>query len=1487
MTTLPDLHKLLDVIEEEEAKILNWGDTGGIFTEDEIIQYIENILPSEDPDDVLDDLVSHAMLLPVSEGTSRIHGYRSRMGESVHLFRNLRQWFHGKTIEQTSTLVSDFRFLRRSRQYPKRDQSLLNLIERFSSSNDLPKNLQSTIEILVGEYTLSGFQVRATERILSAIPKHKKRTRYSSATIICAGTGSGKTLAFYLPGLSSLAHEVLTSPEPRVRVLAIYPRKELLKDQFNEAWEQCRKLDDMIQASSGRKLRIGAMFSDTKESAKYALKNNETHLKFSLLKCATPGCEGEMRWQKNNIDKGLEILQCSLCAHSVSGDEVALTRQSMTNNPPDILFTTTEMLNIQMGNPSRKKLFGIGTKEPIPLILLDEVHTYSGTQGAQTAFLLRRWMKLSKSAPHFVGLSATLADAENYFSRLTGTNSIRVRLVEPLHDELTEEGSEYLLALRGDPVSQKALLSTTIQTAMLTRRIQDNRRNKKSHGTWGSKTFVFTDDLDISNRLLTQLADAEGWRQDRGQLVPNHERPPLALLRNPASGSASKEKLAQYGQDWSSVKQIGFGLNQDDRAMVSRTTSQDAGVDAQSDIVVATASLEVGFNDPEVGAVIQHKSPRDYASYLQRKGRAGRQRNMRPWMIIVLSEFGRDRTTYQHYERLLDPEIKLQSLPIDNSHIQKMQAAMATLDWLSTRVHGFNPWSDLNKPKKNYGNKNDKLIQVINDVLEGGSKQEELANYLTQALVINEEALNQLLWKPPRSILMEFLPTLVRRLETKWGQWSFETDMLVEWAEVNQQWGSPVPEFIPDNLFSDLNLPTLHISLQRGANVTWEGMRFFQGLREFAPGRISKRFSVQQGQLSDLLLPDEIVLNKDLDNTSVNYEVCEAFGDAKTVIDRLPSSSGKEDIIIYQPHQILTKSSNNYFQLADTSNSILNWKSIFKSSIGAESLVLPKGCLWSNNFQSITFYTHRSLTQLEVIRYNTGSNAELKFRNGQKIKAFFNWKDGGQPSGIGARLWVDASKMEFKIPFDHLINWLQDESLLRVLRSSYLQDQLRKQGIFEGNKFKSDWVYECFIASLSIEVVNRKCGISIALNNICNGMAVVSLDKIPEILFQQDIDTENEELQTQRDQVLQRELKELLGSEDLLLVLNNLGSILTESLIDKPEFLIWCRNIIGNTLAAAVQQSVCTLFPDVDDKELIVDPEYQDDILTIWLCEQDSGGIGIITQLQDSYAEDPLRILNILSQTIQASDYEQLDCDLRELLTCSESNERISHALKGVRNSENYHQRVTANYNLKHVLTEYGFQFTHSFSSVLYSRILRDGSNPDKDQHLLNYLVLWDEIEEQVGFELPINIIALVISVKEDPQTTSVNIFNKACRIQSLLWPRGNTVRQAVLSYYNQFQIDNNRTERLLVEPLCTDTTKVITIEESDWLIKIHEILAKEGKIDLLVPRENNNEIASIIAIIYVTPIDTHGLLFYPRVSLVKRKLNKTMLRIELAEAIQ
>ena len=91
---------------------------------------------------------------------------------------------------------------------------------------------------------------------------------------------------------------------------------------------------------------------------------------------------------------------------------------------------------------------------------------------------------------------------------------------------MIQSGAEYLVALRGDPVSRTSLLSTTIQGGMLVSRILDSPDTKRSGGLFGSKVFLFTDDLDVTNRLYFDLLDAEGLNSWGG---PDPRRPEGSL----------------------------------------------------------------------------------------------------------------------------------------------------------------------------------------------------------------------------------------------------------------------------------------------------------------------------------------------------------------------------------------------------------------------------------------------------------------------------------------------------------------------------------------------------------------------------------------------------------------------------------------------------------------------------------------------------------------------------------------------------------------------------------------------------------------------------------------------------------------------------------------------------------------------------------------------------------------------------------------------
>lgn len=726
------LHRVLDALEEQENALLVWGDTGG-FNLEELLEIIARIAPDDDSEEVLEGLLDTGMLIQAPHISGR-PVWRTRMGETVHLLRNLRQWMPNKSLEESKTLVSDYRFIRRPRSYPQRVAEPEALIADWKMRLKLSPSMCEIMRQALASakpFRLAKFQARATERIIQHWRMHQGNSKTASATIVCAGTGSGKTLSFYLPALTSLADEICRNSARKVRILAIYPRTELLKDQFAETFAQCRKLDGYMQANAGRKIRIAAFFGDTPVKAEWSKKDvkGKSGLPFGLMKCQQPQskdpqqqCGGVLEWRRDDIFSLHEVLTCTQCQHQLDDSEILLTRntQQTKGNGPDILFTTTEMLNLQMNSGWSNHLFGVGEGQGPTLVLLDEVHTYSGTTGAQTALLLRRWMQRTDCLPHFVGLSATLADAQHFFANLVGAPEEEVALIEPEPDDMIEEGAEYLLALRGDPVSETALLSTTIQATMLMSRMLDCDADK-SRGTWGTKTFIFTDTLDGNNRLYHDLSDAEGWETT---IPPRIDHAPLAALRNPYDFRSDERSKIELGQNWKAAMDIGHDLSQN--KVISRTSSQDAGVNAQADVVVATSSLEVGYNDPLVGAVLQHKAPNDVASYLQRKGRAGRPRGMRPWMLVVLSEFGRDRVAFQRYEGLMNPEIKRQGLPLGNQHVQKMQAAMATLDWISKTGSFKDVCGMLRKPERDsqkFKRYYTPLITLIEEVLKGAESR--------------------------------------------------------------------------------------------------------------------------------------------------------------------------------------------------------------------------------------------------------------------------------------------------------------------------------------------------------------------------------------------------------------------------------------------------------------------------------------------------------------------------------------------------------------------------------------------------------------------------------------------------------------------------------------------------------------------------------------------------------------------------------------------
>jgi ATP-dependent helicase YprA (DUF1998 family) len=76
-----------------------------------------------------------------------------------------------------------------------------------------------------------------------------------------------------------------------------------------------------------------------------------------------------------------------------TGQEDDETRNQIITQPPDILLTNYVMLELILTRPREQKL--IASAKDLQFLVLDELHTYRGRQGADVSVLLRRARRLA------------------------------------------------------------------------------------------------------------------------------------------------------------------------------------------------------------------------------------------------------------------------------------------------------------------------------------------------------------------------------------------------------------------------------------------------------------------------------------------------------------------------------------------------------------------------------------------------------------------------------------------------------------------------------------------------------------------------------------------------------------------------------------------------------------------------------------------------------------------------------------------------------------------------------------------------------------------------------------------------------------------------------------------------------------------------------------------------------------------------------------
>ena len=186
------------------------------------------------------------------------------------------------------------------------------------------------------------------------------RSESGRSTIIATGTGSGKTECFLYPVLDYCRRE---AGRPGIKAILIYPMNALATDQAGRIAETIHR---------------------------------------------TPGLRGR-------VTAGLFIGEDSKGAPRATGmglAQVIADRETLLDQPPDILLTNYKMLDYLLIRPSDQRLWRRNEPGALRYLVVDELHTFDGAQGTDLACLIRRLrVRLgAKDDLICVGTSATLGE---------------------------------------------------------------------------------------------------------------------------------------------------------------------------------------------------------------------------------------------------------------------------------------------------------------------------------------------------------------------------------------------------------------------------------------------------------------------------------------------------------------------------------------------------------------------------------------------------------------------------------------------------------------------------------------------------------------------------------------------------------------------------------------------------------------------------------------------------------------------------------------------------------------------------------------------------------------------------------------------------------------------------------------------------------------------------------------------------------------------
>jgi Lhr-like helicase len=267
--------------------------------------------------------------------------------------------------------------------------------------------------------------------------------------VVTTGTGSGKSLCFFIPIIDAAIRARAKGEPARTRAIIIYPMNALANSQREE-------IDKFIKQSG-----------------------LPDHLRPTFAR--------------------------------YTGQESSEERERIRAAKPDILLTNFMMLELLMTRQNELDRAVIANAHGLDFLVLDELHTYRGRQGADVAMLVRRVRdRLSPDHhPVYIGTSATMATEGDDVARSAAVAAVSSRLFG------TKISSDAVIGESLERATNPALKSKTLGTNLvaaineeLPEKLDDNALRDHPLAVWCELEIGLSDGQRLSRRQPATLANA-------------------------------------------------------------------------------------------------------------------------------------------------------------------------------------------------------------------------------------------------------------------------------------------------------------------------------------------------------------------------------------------------------------------------------------------------------------------------------------------------------------------------------------------------------------------------------------------------------------------------------------------------------------------------------------------------------------------------------------------------------------------------------------------------------------------------------------------------------------------------------------------------------------------------------------------------------------------------------------------------------------------